>query len=91
GLYPTTPQYAAGRRIDPPVSVPSATSASPVWTATALPPELPPAEVGVADSGFSTGPWTEFRECDPMPNSSMFVLPTTWAPRSRSWRTMVAS
>ena len=39
---PTTPHSAAGWRIDPPVSVPSAIIASPAATAAALPPELPP-------------------------------------------------
>src|SRR5690242_13770411 len=38
---PTTPQQAAGTRTEPPVSVPSATSASPVATATADPLDDP--------------------------------------------------
>src|SRR5947208_165162 len=37
---PTTPHRAAGWRIEPPVSVPSASIASPAATAAALPPEL---------------------------------------------------
>ena len=41
-LRPTTPQHAAGTRTEPPVSVPNATSASPVATATADPLEDPP-------------------------------------------------
>ncbi len=39
---PATPQHAAGMRIEPPVSLPNATSASPVATATAAPLEEPP-------------------------------------------------
>ena len=39
---PTTPQHAAGLRIEPTVSVPKATSASPVATATADPLDDPP-------------------------------------------------
>lgn len=116
GLYPTTPQYAAGSLTDPPVSVPSATSAAPDRTATALPPELPPALRRVVllfllllfllllsllllsasaltslASSCTTAPWAELTLCVPMPNSSRFVLPTTWAPRAFSCLTMVAS
>ena len=39
---PATPQQAAGIRMDPPVSEPYATSASPVATATAEPLDEPP-------------------------------------------------
>ncbi len=39
---PTTPQSAAGCLIEPPVSLPSANTASPAATEAALPPELPP-------------------------------------------------
>ncbi|PHH92367.1 hypothetical protein CDD83_7649 [Cordyceps sp. RAO-2017] len=69
-------------------------SASPTTTATALPPELPPAEMACPsprDSGLRTGPCIELVECEPMPNSSMLVLPTTRPPRARSCRTTVAS
>jgi hypothetical protein len=55
----------------------------------ALPPELPPAEHGPLP--FITAPYAEFMECDPMPNSSMFVLPQMIAPCSLSSRTTVAS
>ena len=41
-LRPVMPQHAAGMRIDPPVSDPYATSASPLATATAEPLEDPP-------------------------------------------------
>jgi hypothetical protein len=42
GLNPTTPQQAAGRRTDPPVSVPIAISTSPAATAAADPLDEPP-------------------------------------------------
>src|ERR1700741_1940283 len=42
GFRPATPQHAAGRRIEPPVSLPSAKSTSPAATATADPLEDPP-------------------------------------------------
>ncbi|KOU16235.1 hypothetical protein ADK49_18665 [Streptomyces sp. WM6349] len=43
GFRPTTPFRAAGTRIDPPVSVPSANVAARAATATADPPLDPPA------------------------------------------------
>ena len=43
GLRPTTPQAAAGMRIDPPVSVPSASGTMPAARAAALPLLEPPA------------------------------------------------
>src|SRR5689334_2094798 len=55
GLSPTTPQHAAGMRIDPPVSVPVAASASPSTKAAAEPPDEPPA-VSEGDRGFGTTP-----------------------------------
>ena len=42
GFIPTTPQKAAGWRMEPPVSLPRAKAASPAATAAAEPPELPP-------------------------------------------------
>jgi hypothetical protein len=41
-LHPTTPQSAAGWRIEPPVSEPSASGTKPAATAAAEPPEEPP-------------------------------------------------
>jgi hypothetical protein len=64
----------------------------PAATATALPPELPPAENAFPSmSVFCTGPKAALTECDPIPNSSMFVLPMSCAPLFRSNRTTVAS
>ena len=42
GLKPTTPQKAAGMRIEPPPSPPRASGPAPAATATAAPPEEPP-------------------------------------------------
>src|SRR6202163_251042 len=42
GRKPTTPQQEAGIRIEPPMSVPTATVAIPAATAAALPPLEPP-------------------------------------------------
>ncbi len=90
GLTPTTPHSAAGWRIDPPVSEPSASGAKPAATAAALPPEEPP---GTRDRqcGLRVGPNAEFSVEDPMANSSRLVLPTMIAPAWRSRVTTVAS
>ena len=51
---PITPHKAAGWRIEPPVSVPSAKTVSPADTAAALPPELPPG-TRLVDQGLCVG------------------------------------
>ena len=51
GLKPTTPQNAAGIRIEPPPSPPSASGPAPPATATAAPPDEPPG-VRVGSCGF---------------------------------------
>ena len=55
GLKPTTPQHAAGSRIEPALSVPSATSQSPAASAAPLPPLDPPG-IRPGSSGFTTAP-----------------------------------
>jgi hypothetical protein len=55
GLKPTTPQQAAGIRIEPPESEPSAASARPAASA-APEPELDPPAVRSGSSGFATSP-----------------------------------
>src|SRR5438309_6888163 len=89
GFMPTTPQSAAGWRIEPPVSVPSAKSASPAATATADPPDDPPGTRSVRH-GFFTGPNAEFSFDEPIANSSRLVFPSMTAPRSSSRPTTVA-
>ena len=49
------PHSAAGWRIEPPVSVPSAHGAEPAATAAALPPLEPPG-TRLRSHGFRTGP-----------------------------------
>src|SRR5260370_8329211 len=49
------PQYAAGIRIEPPVSVPSARSQAPAATSAADPPEDPP-EVREGSRGLRVSP-----------------------------------
>ena len=55
GLKPTIPQHAAGSRIEPALSVPSATSQSPAASAAAFPPLEPPG-IRSAANGFTTAP-----------------------------------
>src|SRR3954469_16300509 len=90
GLSPTTPQNAAGWRIDPPVSVPRLTVARPAATAAALPPELPPGTREVSH-GLRVFLNAERSVDEPMPNSSRLVLPSEIAPAERSFSTTVAS
>ena len=75
GLNPTIPQQAAGIRIEPPESLPSAASASPAASAAAEPPLEPPA-IRPGAIGFGTVPKCGFCEVTPYANSWRFVLPT---------------
>src|SRR5450432_177000 len=81
---PTTPQQAAGTRIEPAVSVPKATSAIPLATATADPHEEPP---GISFrqplSGLVGVPKYSLKPEGATANSLMFVLPTNCTFRSR--------
>ena len=88
-MRPTIPQSAAGWRIEPPVSVPSAHGAEPAATAAALPPLEPPG-TRVRSQGFSTGPKAEFSFDEPIANSSWLVLPSSGAPAAASRATTVA-
>src|SRR3954470_17184699 len=82
-LRPTTPQHAAGTRIDPAVSVPKATSASPFATATALPDDDPPG-IRLRRSGFFGVPKYSFKPEGATANSVRFVLPTMTTLRRRA-------
>ena len=84
------PQHAAGVRIEPPVSVPNATSASPVATATALPLDEPPG-TRVGSSGFTGVPNHGFTPVPPNASSCRFVLPTMRAPAARAPARQAAS
>src|SRR5436305_11384955 len=75
---PTTPQKLAGWRIEPPVSVPRATGASPAATAAAEPPDEPPG-MRIKSHGLRVTWNALFSVDEPIANSSMFVLPTMTA------------
>src|SRR5262245_64388377 len=83
GLNPTTPERDAGWRTEPPVSVPSAHTASPAATAAALPPLEPPGTID-RSHGLWTGPNAEFSFDEPMANSSQLVLPRSTLPSALS-------
>ena len=76
GLKPTTPQQAAGSRIDPALSVPSATSQRPAARAAPFPPLDPPG-MRAGSRGFTTAPKCGLSEVIPYANSCRFVFPTT--------------
>src|SRR5712691_13266318 len=83
------PVSAAGCRIDPPVSLPSAAIASPDATAAADPPLEPPGTRS-RPHGLWTGQYPEFSFDEPIANSSQFVLPRKTAPSDSRRSTTVA-
>src|SRR5437588_7011259 len=89
GFMPTIPHSAAGWRMEPPVSVPSAHGARPAATAAALPPEEPPG-TRVRSHGLSAGPKAEFSVEEPIANSSWLVFASTGAPARSNFATTVA-
>src|SRR6185436_18770122 len=90
GLRPMHPERAAGIRVLPPVSVPSAARASRATTATADPPEEPPG-VRVTSHGFLLGPKCGLLVVMPKASSWVLVLPSRTAPASRRRAATVAS
>lgn len=90
GLSPVTPQKAAGWRMDPPVSDPSASGAIRAETAAADPPEDPPG-ARAASQGLRVGPPAAVSVVEPMANSSMFVCPSSTRPAARRRSTAAAS
>ena len=90
GRKPTTPQNAAGLRSDPPVSEPVQTGSMSVASATAEPPDEPPA-FSIGLNGLPVAPHTGLRLLEPAPNSGTLVLPTTTAPAARTRPTMTLS
>src|SRR5262249_10792570 len=87
---PTTPQNDAGRRNEPPRSVPWASGPKPVASTTAPPPVEPPG-VSAGFHGLRGTPKTTFDVLVPAPNSGVFVLPSTIAPAALSRVTTSAS
>ncbi len=90
GRSPERPVSAAGIRIEPSVSPPSAMSARPAATAAADPPLEPPA-MRDASQGFAVRPKCGLTVVMPQANSWVLVLPTTSAPAARSAATAGAS
>src|SRR5215471_6316243 len=81
---PTMPVSAAGCRIEPPVSVPTAPRQVFAATAAAAPPDEPPgtscAFEPLRRHGEMTGPKYEVSFDDPIANSSLLSLPSITAP-----------
>src|SRR5713226_4927229 len=73
GRIPTTPQKLAGLRSEQPMSVPWASHAAPVASATAAPPEEPAADRD-RSQGLSVAPNTSLKVLAPAPNSGVFDL-----------------
>src|SRR5476649_688323 len=90
GRMPTMPQNDAGIRIEQPKSVPCASGAIPVATATADPPEEP-AGLSAGFQGLRVTPNTSLNVLAPAPNSGVLVLPSTMAPAAFRRRTTSAS
>src|SRR5688572_6078952 len=74
GLSPTTPQQAAGTRIDPARSLPSASGPRPAASAAAAPPLEPPG-IRSRFHGLRVTPKTRLSVTPLQPNSGVFVLP----------------
>ena len=86
-LNPTSPCSAAGMRIDPPVSEPSAAHAAPVATVTAPPLVEPPGMRASASNGTVAGlagvPWCGLMPTPENANSLRLVCPVNAAPARR--------
>ena len=90
GFSPATPQKQAGMRIDPPVSLPTATGTIPAATAAPEPPLEPPGTRS-RFHGFLAPPRAWCWVVMPHPNSCDRVVPTITAPARRRRRTHSAS
>ena len=71
GRMPTMPQKLAGLRSDPPKSLPCASHAMPVASATAAPPDEPAAD-RASRHGLRVAPNTSLNVLAPAPNSGVF-------------------
>ncbi len=90
GLSPNRPQHAAGMRIEPAPSVPSAAAARPAATAAAEPPLDPPA-MRDGSHGLRVAPKASDSVVASASSSGTCVLPISTAPAARSRRTTSAS
>ena len=86
GFIPTSPQHAAGIRIDPPPSEPLATATSPAATAAAEPPDEPPG-VRWRSHGLRVTPLASVAVQGKIISSGTLVIPIGIAPAARSRRT----
>src|SRR5437588_2414887 len=86
GFIPTSPQQAAGIRIEPPPSEPVAHGTMPAATAAPDPPEDPPG-VRVRSHGLRVMPFASVAVHGKIMSSGTFVIPIGIAPAARSRRT----
>ena len=85
------PHQEAGRRTEPPVSVPTAQGASPAATATPEPLLEPPGvRLRCGSHGFQGVPRRVFVPQPPIANSTVCVFPSTMMPWAISRRASVA-
>jgi hypothetical protein len=89
-LNPNVPVKAAGMRIDPPPSVPSANGVMPAATEAAQ-PALEPPGVSERSSGLRVTPVSGLSPTGLHPNSLVVVLPIRIAPAARARSTEGAS
>src|SRR5438132_10163301 len=82
GFIPTSPQNAAGIRVDPPPSLAVQAGSKPAATAAADPPLLPPG-VRSGFHGLRVVPHALVWVKQVIPNSGAAVLPTGTAPAAR--------
>src|SRR5262245_11324581 len=85
GFNPTSPQLAAGTRIEPPPSLAWATGTMPAATAAADPPDEPPVEWSTFH-GLRAGPHASDSVVIVVPSSGTFVRPTDTNPAARNLR-----
>jgi hypothetical protein len=90
GLRPTSPQQAAGIRVDPPPSLAWATGTMPAATAVAEPPDEPPL-VRCGSHGLRVGPKRFVLIHGRIAHSGVVVVPTTTKPASLIRRTTLES
>ena len=90
GLNPGSPQADAGIRIEPPPSDAVARGTIPVATATAEPPDEPPA-VRARSCGLRVTPKAGLSVVPFAASSGVLVLPTTMQPAARSRDTSTES
>src|SRR5262245_52655768 len=86
GFKPTSPQHAAGIRIDPPPSLACASGTTPEATKQAAPPEEPPADREVSQ-GFRHAARPSGSVVAVKPNSGVALLPRLTSPLASSCAT----